>query len=106
MEKILHDYEERAKAEGADEEQMRRDRAFLGGDVEHSVLVKGLDFGLLAQRKAELEREREGDVDEELDKLAGSMGRKGDPEMGKAVAVKEGADSRVSSWQDRAWSRS
>jgi hypothetical protein len=48
----------------------------LGGDATHSVLVKGLDYSLLAQRKAELEREKEVDRDEELDAMMDDIGSK------------------------------
>lgn len=44
--------------------------AFLGGDAKHSVLVKGLDFALLAQQKAKLE----GDVEIGDDDLEGAYG--------------------------------
>ena len=72
----MEDFEKRQKEAGADERQIEETRKHLGGDAEHSVLVKGLDFGLLAARKAELEREKEDLADEELDALLG--GRKVD----------------------------
>lgn len=53
---------------------MEKTRQYLGGDATHSILVKGLDYSLLAQRKAELEREREIDRDEELDAMMGDIG--------------------------------
>jgi hypothetical protein len=57
--------------------QIERERQYLGGDAEHSVLVKGLDYALLKARKAELQRAKEGDVDIELDELAqGLRGQK------------------------------
>lgn len=48
----------------------------MGGDATHSILVKGLDYSLLAQRKAELEREMEVDRDDELDAMMGGIGAK------------------------------
>lgn len=54
----LHD-EWRNKWLAAETDDERRDieeqMAFLGGDARHSVLVKGLDFALLAQEKAKAE---------------------------------------------------
>lgn len=43
--------------------------------------MKGLDYSLLAQRKAELEREREVDRDEELDAMMGDIGSKSGPSV-------------------------
>ncbi|CAO1637341.1 unnamed protein product [Parajaminaea phylloscopi] len=54
----LHD-EWQAKWLAAQTDEERRDieaqMAFLGGDAKHSVLVKGLDFALLAQQRAKVE---------------------------------------------------
>ncbi|KAI6149501.1 RED-like protein N-terminal region-domain-containing protein, partial [Pisolithus tinctorius] len=49
-EAILEDFEKRASREGKDviEEQ----RKYLGGDSQHTILVKGLDVSLLEQNKA------------------------------------------------------
>jgi hypothetical protein len=41
----------------------------LGGDATHSILVKGLDYSLLAARKAELAQTGEEIADEELEAL-------------------------------------
>lgn len=60
---------------------MEKTRQYLGGDATHSILVKGLDYSLLAQRKAELEREREIDRDEELDAMMGDIGSKAGPSV-------------------------
>lgn len=60
---------------------MEKTRQYLGGDATHSILVKGLDYSLLAQRKAELEREREIDRDEELDAMMGNIGSKAGPSV-------------------------
>lgn len=67
---------------------MEAQRALLGGDAEHSVLVKGLDFALLARRKAELEAEKAGDAEEELDELAATLG-KVEPKSRKSEAPAE-----------------
>lgn len=58
---------------------MEKTRQFLGGDATHSVLVKGLDYSLLAQRKAELEREREVGREEELEALMDDIPTKAGP---------------------------
>lgn len=69
--------------------QIEKRRAYLGGDAEHSVLVKGLDFALLAARKAELAREGEEVADEELDALAEGLRGKNGTAPGKDAAGKQ-----------------
>lgn len=69
--------------------QIEKQRAYLGGDAEHSVLVKGLDFALLAARKAELAREGEQVADEELDALADGLRGKKSSGDGKDPAGKQ-----------------
>lgn len=64
---------------------MEKTRQFLGGDATHSILVKGLDYSLLAQRKAELEREQEVGRDEELEAMMDDIGTK----PGPSIPVKE-----------------
>jgi hypothetical protein len=44
-------------------------------------LVKGLDYSLLAQRKAELEREQEVGRDEELEAMMEDIGTKPGPSV-------------------------
>lgn len=66
----------------------------MGGDAEHSVLVKGLDFALLAKRKAELEREKGAKVEDELDALGSAVLSKPKPVAEKKPEKKE--SSRVS----------
>lgn len=56
--------------------QVEAQRVHLGGDEEHSVLVKGLDFALLAKRKAELEREKLDKMDDELEGFGREIGTK------------------------------
>lgn len=60
---------------------MEKTRQFLGGDATHSILVKGLDYSLLAQRKAELEREQEVGRDEELEAMMEDIGTKPGPSV-------------------------
>jgi uncharacterized FAD-dependent dehydrogenase len=64
---LMENFEKRKADAGADAEAIEAQRAHLGGDAEHSVLVKGLDFALLARRKAELERERLEKMDDEIE---------------------------------------
>jgi len=71
--------------------QVEKTRQFLGGDATHSVLVKGLDFSLLAQRKAELEREQEVGRDEELEAMMEDIGTK----PGPSVPVKANSSKEV-----------
>lgn len=44
-----------AAASDDEKREIEEQMAFLGGDARHSVLVKGLDFALLAQQKAKAE---------------------------------------------------
>ncbi|KAI0766702.1 RED-like protein N-terminal region-domain-containing protein [Trametes elegans] len=48
----LADEFERRNAENEDREAVEEQRKYLGGDSEHTVLVKGLDFALLEQARA------------------------------------------------------
>lgn len=48
MESVLEDFEKRLGDKSATDEQRR----YLGGDGDHSILVKGLDVALLEQNKA------------------------------------------------------
>ncbi|KAI6096961.1 RED-like protein N-terminal region-domain-containing protein [Pisolithus croceorrhizus] len=59
VEAILEDFEKRATREGKDviEEQ----RKYLGGDSQHTILVKGLDVSLLEQNKARVAASTEED---------------------------------------------
>lgn len=59
VEAILEDFEKRATCEGKDviEEQ----RKYLGGDSQHTILVKGLDVSLLEQNKARVAASAEED---------------------------------------------
>ncbi|KAA1470303.1 hypothetical protein DENSPDRAFT_928771 [Dentipellis sp. KUC8613] len=53
VEALLEDFEKQ-NAEIEDREKVEEQRKYLGGDSEHSILVKGLDFALLEQQKARL----------------------------------------------------
>ncbi|KAJ7255513.1 hypothetical protein B0H12DRAFT_1113858 [Mycena haematopus] len=52
VEAVLEDFEKRLGSNSATDEQ----RKFLGGDSDHSILVKGLDVALLEQNKAKASR--------------------------------------------------
>ncbi|TBU27299.1 RED-like protein N-terminal region-domain-containing protein [Dichomitus squalens] len=51
VEALAEDFERRA-AENADRLAVEEQRKYLGGDSQHTVLVKGLDFALLEQNRA------------------------------------------------------
>ncbi|KAK6904523.1 hypothetical protein I204_06875 [Kwoniella mangroviensis CBS 8886] len=80
--KLLEDFEKRkAEARRPEEiEELEKQRAYLGGDVEHSVLVKGLDYALLAARKAELAKQKGEEIDDELDVLQQGLGKREEKE--------------------------
>ncbi|PPQ67860.1 hypothetical protein CVT25_010299 [Psilocybe cyanescens] len=50
IEAVLEDFEKKNADE--DKANVEEQRKYLGGDSEHSILVKGLDFALLEQNKA------------------------------------------------------
>ncbi|KAH8104050.1 RED-like protein N-terminal region-domain-containing protein [Cristinia sonorae] len=52
VEALAEDFEKRAAAENAHRLLIEEQRKYLGGDSDHTVLVKGLDFALLEQNKA------------------------------------------------------
>ena len=94
----MEDFERRAVEAGDKEEDIEKSRQYLGGDATHSILVKGLDFSLLAARKAELAREREEVNDEELDallkreekpKVEGEKPKASDEVFSKGVSLKQ-----------------
>ncbi|EKM50489.1 uncharacterized protein PHACADRAFT_188063 [Phanerochaete carnosa HHB-10118-sp] len=62
VEALAEDFEKRNADE--DPETLEEQRRFLGGDSEHTVLVKGLDYALLEQNKARLAAEPTGGDDE------------------------------------------
>ncbi|KAF9785182.1 RED-like protein N-terminal region-domain-containing protein [Thelephora terrestris] len=65
VETLLNDFEERNK--GHDKSVIDEQRQYLGGDSEHSVLVKGLDFALLEQNKAKVAAVSSVEDDEALE---------------------------------------
>ncbi|TFY64638.1 hypothetical protein EVJ58_g2490 [Rhodofomes roseus] len=63
VEALAEDFEKRT-AENADRAAVEEQRRYLGGDSDHTVLVKGLDFALLEQNRARLAASS-GAVDDE-----------------------------------------
>lgn len=58
--------------------QLREQMNYLGGDAKHSVLVRGLDYALLAQQKAKLTGDQGLDDDDDLEGAYGSAATKQD----------------------------
>ncbi|KLT43795.1 hypothetical protein CC85DRAFT_300967 [Cutaneotrichosporon oleaginosum] len=69
VEHLLEEFERRKVEAGEDADKVEAQREYLGGDAEHSVLVKGLDYALLARRKAEIEAEKAAGMEDELEQL-------------------------------------
>ncbi|KAF9477589.1 hypothetical protein BDN70DRAFT_880981 [Pholiota conissans] len=61
VEAVLEDFEK--KNAGEDKEKVEAQRKYLGGDSEHSILVKGLDFALLEQNRARAAQVTSEDLD-------------------------------------------
>ncbi|ODO01712.1 hypothetical protein I350_06538 [Cryptococcus amylolentus CBS 6273] len=89
VEKLLEDFEARKEHATVEElAEIEKQRVYLGGDAEHSVLVKGLDYALLAARRAELAREEGEEMDDELEAFQEQMKDK-KPAKAKAGKGKE-----------------
>ncbi|TFY73505.1 hypothetical protein EWM64_g10507 [Hericium alpestre] len=65
IEAVLEDFERRNAEE--DKAKVEAQRQYLGGDSDHSILVKGLDFALLEQNKARLASATSKEDDESLE---------------------------------------
>ncbi|KAI0924909.1 hypothetical protein AcW2_005645 [Taiwanofungus camphoratus] len=63
----LADAFERRNAENADRKAVEEQRRYLGGDSEHSVLVRGLDYALFEQNRARLAVSTATEEDESLE---------------------------------------
>ncbi|KZT37930.1 hypothetical protein SISSUDRAFT_1062409 [Sistotremastrum suecicum HHB10207 ss-3] len=84
VESVLEDF--KTQTAGEDASAVEEKRRYLGGDGEHSVLVKGLDFALLEQQRARLAESQTAQDDESLEQAfkesastssaAGNAGRK------------------------------
>ncbi len=68
--------------------QMIQESKFLGGDMEHTHLVKGLDYALLQKVRSEIEQFEEED-DEQLEQAVEGEKKEGEKEAEKK---KEGDD--------------
>ncbi|GAA5825127.1 hypothetical protein JCM11251_006108 [Rhodosporidiobolus azoricus] len=70
-EKLLEDFKTRSEREDVDTETFQKQLAYLGGDAQHSILVKGLDMALLERMKHEQAKE----ADKDLDDVEGELDR-------------------------------
>ncbi|KAH9066708.1 RED-like protein N-terminal region-domain-containing protein [Lactarius vividus] len=68
IEAILEEFEKR-NADNEDRAAVDEQRRYLGGDSDHSILVKGLDFALLEQNKARLASTSSKQDDEALEEV-------------------------------------
>ncbi|KAI9451688.1 RED-like protein N-terminal region-domain-containing protein [Lactarius psammicola] len=68
VEAILEEFEKR-NADNEDRAAVDEQRRYLGGDSDHSILVKGLDFALLEQNKARLASTSSKQDDEALEEV-------------------------------------
>ena len=68
--------------------QMIQESKFLGGDMEHTHLVRGLDYALLQKVRSEIEQFEEED-DEQLEQAVEGEKKEGEKEAEKK---KEGDD--------------
>ncbi|VDC03518.1 unnamed protein product [Peniophora sp. CBMAI 1063] len=92
VEAVLKEFEKRNEGE----EDMEDKRAYLGGDAEHSVLVRGLDRALLEQNRARLASHTNAEADEDLEATFSSLpAAKPD-----SAAPKKGADGKKRSRAD------
>ncbi|KAF9530453.1 RED-like protein N-terminal region-domain-containing protein [Crepidotus variabilis] len=62
VEAVLEDFEKKHADE--DKEKVDAQRKYLGGDSDHTVLVKGLDFALLQQQKSKTGQLSKDDLDD------------------------------------------
>ncbi|GAA5993849.1 hypothetical protein JCM11641_000955 [Rhodosporidiobolus odoratus] len=70
-EKLLEDFRTRSEREDVDRETFEKQMQYLGGDAQHSILVKGLDMSLLERMKHDQAKQAEAaldDVEDELDR--------------------------------------
>ncbi|KAF8269798.1 RED-like protein N-terminal region-domain-containing protein [Lactarius quietus] len=68
VEAILEEFEKR-NADNEDRAAVDEQRRYLGGDSDHSILVKGLDFALFEQNKARLASTQSKEDDEALEEV-------------------------------------
>ncbi|PWN51950.1 hypothetical protein IE53DRAFT_385660 [Violaceomyces palustris] len=84
VEKLYQDFKDRSK--GVEDKRLLEEQMkFLGGDAKHSVLVKGLDFALLEQKKAMTRSGARQDEDDGLEKAYQERGTRQGGEVGEEV---------------------
>ncbi|KZT09840.1 uncharacterized protein LAESUDRAFT_721993 [Laetiporus sulphureus 93-53] len=66
VEALAEDFE-RKNAENADRQAVEEQRRYLGGDSDHSVLVKGLDYALFEQNRARVSASAAAEDDSSLE---------------------------------------
>ena len=69
---------------------MIQESKFLGGDMEHTHLVKGLDYALLQKVRSEIEQ-----LDEEDDEQLEEAVEKTEKEVKEAEKKKEGGEEEI-----------
>ena len=85
----MHDAAERRK-------QLIHESKYLGGDMEHTHLVKGLDFALLQKVRAEIEAvEEQAEVEEEEEVTIKEVAKKTEEKVEKKVEEKSEEDKPV-----------
>ncbi|KAL5492375.1 hypothetical protein ACEPAI_3822 [Sanghuangporus weigelae] len=87
VESVLETFEKQHANE--DKEIVEERRKYLGGDSEHTVLVKGLDFALLEQAKARLAASSSTKDDEELEEAFRGANSGSPPALGEALSSKK-----------------
>ena len=70
--------------------KMIQESKFLGGDMEHTHLVKGLDYALLQKVRSEIEQ-----LDEEDDEQLEEAVEKTEKEVKEAEKKKEGGEEEI-----------
>ncbi|KAL5531633.1 hypothetical protein ACEPAG_4510 [Sanghuangporus baumii] len=87
VESVLETFEKQHADE--DKEIVEERRKYLGGDSEHTVLVKGLDFALLEQTKARLAAGSSTKDDEELEEAFRGVISDSPPALEEVVSSKK-----------------
>ncbi|KAF6761607.1 RED-like protein N-terminal region-domain-containing protein [Ephemerocybe angulata] len=100
VEALLEDFEKQTK-DAKSPEEIEEKRKYLGGDGEHSVLVKGLDFALLEQNRARTALVTDALDDDSLEKafqgVSTSTTEKSSKKRSRADLLKELKEKRIAS---------
>ncbi|KAI0285809.1 RED-like protein N-terminal region-domain-containing protein [Russula aff. rugulosa BPL654] len=98
VEALLEEFEKK-NAENEDRAAVEEQRRYLGGDSDHSILVKGLDFALLEQNKARLASTSSKQDDEALEEVfaqkASTLSAPTSTKRSRADIIKELKEKRV-----------